>query len=1099
MKRLLTILSAAIFLSWGRGGPSGEDLFAGLNTNVFLDPPYNGTGVVPIPQPPAGPVVEDPAFDIYCDRYKTSIDLRTGTNQIVSKITRIWVPKYRYWQCASDFWIWYDGIAQCCNPANTVIYTYEAALNAYPANCNSIPRVVTNPKTDLATPQYAGGGPNGWFGSWWMTDYTSPDGLPVGTRFNTFCSIAPGTRDGFPWCGLTIYASSGHWCTSKRVGTVYGVTEITEACTPISLTIDVLDIVHRMDPGATVCRDLSGNLVFFAGDPSLWAGLPHGYLKISGNWILFSGDSAFNVGALPNTPEELSQSFPDLLAQAAAFNTITREELLAVIQAKTVEFITSIGFQKLGAGIWGIALPQDISSACETLKFNVSDLNIGFCPPPNYLDCPKPNSNGGMILSGSLTGSCPPDGGIGTGGPGSTDNSLFLSWAVDTNKYGAPKLLTDIPTLQGQFPTNLPASGTLSLTNAYVPEGFAGVSVLLYALNRDTGAGTVRALNLVVNSNTPAVITNLTASTSSTPGGNVLVTFAFDVLSDGPSQITYRITQAEQTQSGFVQGPTNGATLTFITDRAGTVELLLINPCGAETFSRASVSLDGPLPPIIELYSYYPDSTNLSLMLEEKSGSTVGYVVRNPRPENQTIGYAFYNKESGLVLQSGTFTNASLEIVNNVRFTEMTAYALSPSNSLLSASVTRSSRIHIETPSLNLPPALNNPVVTAITNLTQQKGAFRSQLFSLQSAEGINGFNSIVYPANGVVPVELDGNNVEPPAANGYWTNVLANVSLPNDWFQTGNMSDPPVRTEGSATVATRFDVGDLAVTVSTTNGLGTVAVSTVTSNAVLALERSVNGDWTTVKTISGKSGTFTNVNFGFTQRIAGRKNHYNPAYYSLDKSLYLRVNQDSCSSQIFLTVNPAVTNVAIAGANFVTNLSVAALARDGNEMIQFPAFALNDGNYTFTATGDATPLIQNLTVSGRFSYQIELVGGGANFITGTNPTNNEPVYILDVTGAINPRLRLSSIDKPSLAFALGQPARVDRLNAQEVEINLSGIITTTEFQARLAVDNQPCPDILIPLSVVVRRGSPNFDIPVSEPKTGDCLKLFNGSIPRWP
>ena len=169
MKRLLAILSATVFLTWGQA------LFAGLNTNVFLDPPFNGTGGVPVPQPPAGPVIEDPAFDIYCDRYKTSIDLRTSANQVVNKITRIWVPKYRYWQCASDFWIWYDGIAQCCNPANTVIYTYEAALAAYPANCNSIPRIVTNPKTDLATPQYAGGGPNGWFGSWWMTDYTSPE------------------------------------------------------------------------------------------------------------------------------------------------------------------------------------------------------------------------------------------------------------------------------------------------------------------------------------------------------------------------------------------------------------------------------------------------------------------------------------------------------------------------------------------------------------------------------------------------------------------------------------------------------------------------------------------------------------------------------------------------------------------------------------------------------------------------------------------------------------------------------------------------------------------------------------------------------------
>ncbi len=1093
MKRLFLFISAVGFLI------SGEALIAGLNTNVFLDPPFNGTGGFPVPQPPAGPVIEDPTFDIFCDRYRTSIDLRTSTNQVVTKVTRIWVPKYRYWQCASDFWIWYDGIAQCCNPANTVIYTYEAALATYPANCNGVSRIVTNPKTDLATPQYAGGGPNGWFGAWWMTDYTSPDGLPVGTRFNTFCSITPGTRDGFPWCGLTIYASSAHWCTSKRVGTVYGLTEVTEACTPISLALDLLEIVHGMDPGASVCRDLSGNLVFFASDPTVWAGLPHGYLKLSGNWILFSADSRFNVGALPGTPEDISRDFPDLLAQAAAFNSTTREELLAVIQAKTLELITAIGFQSLGAGVWGIALPQDTSSACETLRFTVSDINVGFCPPPNCPDCPKPNPNGGMVLSGSLTGSCPPDGGIGTGGPGSTDNTLLLSWAIDTNKFSAPKLLTDIPTLQDMLPTNLPAVGTLLLTNVFVPEGYDGVNVLLYALDRNTGAGAIRGLNLAVSPNAPAVITNLVASTSATDSGNALVTFSFDVLADEPSRITYRITQGEQTQTGFVAGPTNGAALQFITDRAGTVDLLLINPCGADAFSRASASLDGPTPPTIELYSCYPDSTNLNLLLDENSASTVRYVVRNPMPGSQAVSYALTEKESGVVLQSGTFTNASMEMLNNVRFTEMTAYALGASNSLLSASVTRSVRIHVETPSLNLPPILNNAVITAITNLTQHKGAFRSQLFSLQSTEGINGFNSLVYPGSGVVALELDGNNVEPPLADGYWTNVLANVSLPDDWFQSGDMSDPPVRPEGSATVMTRFDVGALAAAISITNGLGRVALSTVTSNAVLALERFVNGNWTTIKTISGNSGTFTNVNFGFTQRIAGRKNHYNPAYYYLDKFLYLQVSQDPCSSQIVVTVNPAVTNVAIAGLNFSTNLDVAGLATDSNEMIHFPAFTLDDGNYTLTATGDGIPVVQNLTVSGRFSYQIELVGGGASFITGTNPTNNGPVYILDVMGATNPRLRLNSIEKPSLAFALNQPARVNRLTSQEVEINLSGIAATTEFQVGLAIDNQPCPDLVVPLSVVVRRGSPNFDIPVSEPKTGDCLKLFNGTIPRWP
>lgn len=1090
MKRLFAIFSATVFLA------SGPGLRAGLATNVFLDPPFNGTGVVPVPQPPAGPVIEDPALDIFCDRYKTSIDLRTGTNQVIQKITRIWVPKYRYWQCASDFWIWYDGIAQCCNPVNTVVYTYEAALATFPANCNNLSQIVTNPKTDLATPQYAGGGPNGWFGAWWMTDYTSPEGLPVGTRFNTFCSIAPGTREGFPWCGLTIYASSSHWCTSKRVGTVYGLVEITEACSSLALTLELPDIVRQIDPAATVCRDLGGNLVFFAGDPQLWAGLAHGYLKVSGKWILFGSAAGFNVGALPDTPVHLG--FADLLAQAATFRIDTREELLAVMQAQALEFITTANLQNLGGGVWGLALPQDIATSCQSLKFTVSDLGVGFCPPPDCLDCPNPDLNGGMLLSGLLTGSCPAEGGIGTGGPGATDNTLSLSWVVDPNKFSTPKLLTDIPTLQDRFPTPLPSAGSLSLTNVFVPD-VHGLKVLLYALNRETGAGTIRPLNLVVRSNAPATVTNLTASLSGADSGPALVTFVFDILSDVPSHITYRLTQGEQTRTGFVPGPTNGAALRFTTDRAGPVELLLINPCGAETFSSAQVSVAGPAPPIVELFSYYPEGANGSFLPDENSASTVRYVVGNPQPGSQAVSYTLTDKESGLVLQSGTFTNTQQEIVNNVRFTDLTAYAWGAGNALRSASVTRSARIHVETPVLNLPPVLQNAFVTAITNLTQHKGAFESQLFSLHSSEGINGFNAIVYPADGVVPLDLDGNNVEPTAAAGYWTNVLANVSLPNHWFPTGDMMDPPVRPEGNFTAVTRFDVGDLALAINITNGLGSVAVSTTTSNAVLALERYVNGHWTTLKTISGNSGAFSNVNFGFTQRLVGRKNHYNPAWHNLDKFLFLQVSQDSCSSQIFLTVNPAVTNVAITGPNLATNLTVANVTPDGNEMIPYPAFTLPDGNYTFTATGEGVPVVQNVTVSGRFSYQIELVNGGATFVEGTNPASNTPVYILDVAGAANPRLRVSSDEKPSLTFALNQPARVHRLNHREVEINLAGITATAEFQMALVVANPPCPDILIPLSVVVRRGSPNFDIPVSEPGTGDCLKLFNGTIPRWP
>jgi hypothetical protein len=144
MKRLFAILSATVFLA------QAQTILAGLNTNVFLDPPFNGTSI-PVPQPPAGPVIEDPAFDIYCDRYKTSIDLRTSTNQVVNQISRIWIPKYRYWQCASDFWIWVRWHRAMLQPGQYRDLHLRSGAQCLPADCNGIPGIVTNPKTDLAT------------------------------------------------------------------------------------------------------------------------------------------------------------------------------------------------------------------------------------------------------------------------------------------------------------------------------------------------------------------------------------------------------------------------------------------------------------------------------------------------------------------------------------------------------------------------------------------------------------------------------------------------------------------------------------------------------------------------------------------------------------------------------------------------------------------------------------------------------------------------------------------------------------------------------------------------------------------------------------
>jgi hypothetical protein len=280
---------------------------------------------------------------------------------------------------------------------------------------------------------------------------------------------------------------------------------------------------------------------------------------------------------------------------------------------------------------------------------------------------------------------------------------------------------------------------------------------------------------------------------------------------------------------------------------------------------------------------------------------------------------------------------------------------------------------------------------------------------------------------------------------------------------------------------------------------MASLAVSTITSNAMLVLERWVNEKWTSVKTINRNAGTFANVNFGFTQRLVGRKDHYNPAYYALERLPHLEVNPDNCSGQVEITINPAVTNVLIRGSAITTNVPAERFSVDANEMLHFPIFGLPNGDYSFTALGAGPPITRNLALSGSFTYLLQLVSDGATFISGSNPTNKQPVFVLDVRGAANPRLRLESQDRPSLAFASVQPAHVNRMTSGELEIDVSGFTVTTEFLVELRIENSSCPDLLIPLTVIIRRGSPAFDIPVSEPKTGDCLKLSDGSIPRWP
>jgi len=412
----------------------------------------------------------------------------------------------------------------------------------------------------------------------------------------------------------------------------------------------------------------------------------------------------------------------------------------------------------------------------------------------------------------------------------------------------------------------------------------------------------------------------------------------------------------------------------------------------------------------------------------------------------------------------------------------------------------------VETPILQLPPVLNNALTVTITNLCLNNDAVVGQVIALTASQGINGFTTMGYRTDvaGTIQTDLDGNNVEPVGEPGYWTNQLANMALPNGWYAQGDLLDPPVLPDGFYNAGSRFDVAAIQPTLSISNGMATIGATTATTNATLALERYGNGGWTTRQIISGNSGTFSNINLGFIQRISATKLHYNPDHYNLAEVPYLEVHEDLCDGgMVYVTVNPAVTNVAITGAAFSTNLAVTNLTQDANEMLHFPATRLTNGLYTFTATGNGDTTAQSLSVAGNFTYTLRLTNAaGVNFIAGVNPTNGLPMYILDVSQAGNPDLILSSPDNPTLSFSTNQTGNVIFVNPLEVQIDVSGYTTSTDFTVDLSLINPPNCALTFPLNVVVRRGGPGFDIPVSQPQTGDCLKLTNpqtpGAIPKW-
>jgi hypothetical protein len=557
-----------------------------------------------------------------------------------------------------------------------------------------------------------------------------------------------------------------------------------------------------------------------------------------------------------------------------------------------------------------------------------------------------------------------------------------------------------------------------------------------------------------------------------------------------PAVYNWIIEQGGKHVFGTGTTATNQGRLSFLTDQAGDTTLTISAVCGGG--ASFTVRVTGPSDPFIDLYSFYPDPASLRLLNADQSPSTVMYRLRNPQP-TQTVNYTFNDLEAGTTLASGSFTGVHFDLTNNLRHTSVTAW-ISPDSGIRSAGVTREARIYVETPLLSLPTVCYNSYSMAVTNLTQAAKAFWSQMFRLDSTEGFDGLASFFYPDNGVLQFDLDGNNVLPANTLWYWTNLLSNESIPNNWYQSGNMSDPVVLPAGYSVAGTRFDVGPLAVNLSAQGTLAQLQAGTITTNAHLELEQMVNGAWILQQTIPDQQGTFRGINLGYDTRIWGKKDSYNPALYPLAAQPYLEVENKACEGVVEIRVNPAVTNVSISG---VIATNIAMQGTPGTNGLVALNLRLSDGDYVITAAGLSGSVSATNTVSGSYTFSLQLLPGTVDAVLQELPgTNGIPAYLLDSSGD-SPVLQLVS-SNPGMQFATpaGSPS-VERLNDTSVRIHTEGYTTSTEAAVNLLVQSSGCPPIQIDVGLIIRRGGPGFDIPVSNPESGNCLtNIIGGGFP---
>ena len=1095
---------------------------ADLMTLVFWDPGAgNPNGPSPSPDPYSMPTPPDPdqendsGLDFTCPG--PVIDLRPPGMSDFTTLT-VTVPWFKYRQCTRSWMLAVDNIVCCCMGGSDFgpgTYTRTDSWQPSRGQCWPLPEPYNETQAHssgivIGLHNFISVGDNYLGGVWSIWGCLAMNG-------NATCNI-PCRQSGITdscydnhgaFCGLTIYAFGGWWCTHYAIGQVSRtITYLLPCSSPEAVQIPIDTLPLRVDPSLVMNQIGPQEWIFSTTQPRLYGGMTNGIIRKQDRWWIFTPD--VNTPILPPGQYPVLHFTPSqAMSEAAKYSPNTWDQTWALLSASELAPVVALNTP-----------PQEVVPGREYAEAIPDVDNTDPCFPISFYDVLNTPP---FLLMGQMSQCSPQD-----------HPQMFLTAVVDTNVYGSLQLSSSDPVFASMLSTNplvpyvpsqasggsIAASpnnslwvGYLVITNLFDTPLSAqeGLNVALLGQNKSTGASVASTLSLKPYGNRSMYVTN-DFITLGVTNQIATVTFDFDVLlSDTNSYnsgafgwanggvvtnsvLPYTITQGSTVVPGTIAAPQTGVSIPYVTDQAGDVVFTLFLPCGTNHNYSTNVVLNGGLQPLIELYSFYPDPVNLRLLTNDVSPSTVRYRIINPLPGQQTVCYTNIDLESGAVKDAGCFSNAFAEVTTDTRLTSMTAVAV-PQAGLRSAAVTRQARILVETPLVSLPLVLNNSLNVTITNRTQALKAYQAELFRLDLVNPVEELSNIFYPDNGLITMELDGNNVFDPNQVGSWTNRFANTALVDNWFQQGAIADPPVLPGGCTYAGTRFDVGDLQVSVTGgDNGLAVITVSTITTNANLLLQQALDGtNWTTVSTIPASSGTFSNANLGWPTRLVGTKDRYNPAFYSIDRALFMNVTADNCLGLLRITINAAVTNLSITGNSYGTNIDLSAA---GNTGFLTESLNLSSDTYEVLATGYGPPISATNTLAGNLSYDLTLLSAPSDqFFSRTDPNTGAVTYYLSVSGTTNPVIQLSS-SNTNLQFSASQGSHLIVLGPQTVQL-LLGDTSQVEFSTVLHIDNPPCPTIAIPLGVY-RGGTPAFDIPVSDNNTGNCMSWRTGGMQLW-